>query len=91
MSSVYHLDHGDLRMTHFCGAGNQPRLKASTIDLAAGVLGFDFVDATNLASPKAPHVDGFTMRFAGEDHVIIEFCFIANDARSVETIDLKRV
>ena len=28
MTSVYHLDVADLRMTHFCGAQNQPRLKA---------------------------------------------------------------
>src|SRR5215470_20410230 len=25
MTSVYHLDGRDLRMTHFCGAQNQPR------------------------------------------------------------------
>jgi len=90
MTSVYHLDNGDLRMTHFCGAGNQPRLKADRIDLASGVLDFDFVDATNLASPQAPHVDGFMMRFADDDHIIIEFRFIANGVRSVETIDLRR-
>src|SRR5512137_1642123 len=28
MTSVYHLDGNDLRVTHFCAAGNQPRLKA---------------------------------------------------------------
>src|SRR5437762_2923744 len=33
MTTVYHLDNGDLRATHFCGARNQPRLKAEKIDL----------------------------------------------------------
>ncbi len=31
MTSVYHLDGADLRMTHFCAAQNQPRLKAHRI------------------------------------------------------------
>src|SRR5437868_4462867 len=58
MTSVYHLDGPDLRLTHYCAARNQPRLKAREIDLAGGALAFDFVDATNLASPEAPHVAG---------------------------------
>jgi hypothetical protein len=29
MTTVYHLDEADLRMTHYCGAKNQPRLKAA--------------------------------------------------------------
>ncbi len=50
MSTVYHADGADLRMTHYCGARNQPRLKASKIDLASGAIDFAFVDATNLSS-----------------------------------------
>src|SRR5881227_3335701 len=48
MASVYHLDGADLRMTHFCGAQNQPRLKAGRVDLAHGAVDFGFVDVTNL-------------------------------------------
>src|SRR5215470_13374956 len=51
MTSVYHLDAGNLRMTHYCGAGNQPRLKAGSIDAAQKIIRFDFVDITNLATP----------------------------------------
>jgi hypothetical protein len=54
MTSVYHLNGGDLRMTHYCAAGNQPRLKAERIDTAQGMVDFSFVDATNL-SPKERH------------------------------------
>jgi hypothetical protein len=49
------------------------------------------IRAGNLASPKAPHVDGFTMHFASDDHLLIEFRFVANDVRSIETIDVNRV
>ena len=41
MTSVYHLDGADLRITHFCAAQNQPRLKAGQIDLAKGIIDFD--------------------------------------------------
>ena len=61
MMSVYHLDGEDLRMTHYCAAQNQPRLRASQIDIAKGILDFEFVDATNLRSPDAPHVYGLEM------------------------------
>jgi len=91
MTSVYHLDGADLRMTHYCGAQNQPRLKASRIDVAKGSLDFDFVDATNLRSPDAPHVYGFEMRLLSADHITLAFLFEAGGKRSKEFIDLKRV
>ncbi len=90
MTSVYHLDGADLRMTHYCGAQNQPRLRARTIDLAKGILDFDFVDATNLRSPDAPHVYGVEMRLLTFDHIALSFLFAAGDKRSKEFIDLKR-
>jgi hypothetical protein len=40
MTSVYHLDGADLRMTHYCGAQNQPRLKAQRIDIPRGAVDF---------------------------------------------------
>src|SRR5262249_28963797 len=55
MTSVYHLDGRDLRMTHYRGAQNQPRLKARRIEPAQGILDFAFVDITNAPSPDAPH------------------------------------
>src|SRR5688572_15952876 len=32
MATAYHLDKGKLLLTHFCGAGNQPRMRVKTID-----------------------------------------------------------
>jgi hypothetical protein len=90
MTSVYHLDGADLRMTHFCGAKNQPRLKASRIDASRGILDFSFVDATNLTSPDAPHVYGLETRFLTADHITLTFLFEAGGKRSKERIDLKR-
>jgi hypothetical protein len=91
MTSVYHLDGPALRMTHYCAAQNQPRLKARQIDLAKGVLDFDFVDATNFRSPDAPHVYGLEMRLLTTDHITLAFLFEGAGKRSKELIDLKRV
>jgi len=90
MSSVYHLDGSDLRMTHYCGTRNQPRLKASKIDLAGGAVDFAFVDATNLASPDAPHVTGLELRFGDDDHFTMTFLFEGGGKSSRERISLQR-
>jgi hypothetical protein len=91
MTSVYHLDGADLRMTHYCGAQNQPRLKAKRVDLAQGAVDFEFVDITNLKSPDAPHVYGEELRFGDADHMTLTFLFESGGQKSRERIELKRV
>jgi hypothetical protein len=91
MTSVYHLDGADLRVTHFCGAQNQPRLKAQRIDLGHGTVDFDFVDITNLRSPDAPHVHGLEIRFVDSNHVTVTFLFEGGGKESRERISLQRV
>ena len=90
MTTVYHLDNGALRMTHYCAAGNQPRLKAEGADPSSDTVRFTFVDATNLASPTAPHVNGFEMRSVDANHVVLTFTFTSEKGVSYEKIDLKR-
>ncbi|SRR5581483_85471 len=90
MTSVYHLDNRDLRVTHYCGAQNQPRLRAALIDLPRGVVRFDFVDITNLSAPDAPHVHGLTLHLVDDDHLELEFAFTARGKESVEHISLTR-
>ena len=91
MTTVYHADGPDLRMTHYCGARNQPRLKASKIDLAGGALDFAFVDATNLSAPDAPHVTGLEVRFGDADRLTLVFLFEGAGKSSRERISLHRV
>jgi hypothetical protein len=90
MTSVYHLDGHDLRMTHFCGAQNQPRLKARRIDLDHGAIDFEFVDATNLRSSYAPHVRGLEIRLVDANHLTLTFLFQSGSVESREEINLRR-
>jgi len=91
MTSVYHLDGTDLRMSHFCAAQNQPRLKARTIDLGRGVMDFAFVDATGLPSPRAGHVHGVELRLVDADHITLTFLFEGGGQKSRERIALRRL
>jgi hypothetical protein len=90
MSTVYHADGDDLRMTHYCGARNQPRLKAARIDATQAAWQFEFIDATNLQVQPA-HVHGFEIRFLAEDRLVLRFTFVAGAKESVEHIELRRV
>jgi hypothetical protein len=91
MTTVYHLDGADLRMTHYCAAQNQPRLKATRIDDATGSATFTFIDVTNAAAHPA-YVDGFFMHIIDPDHLNIRFEFgRTSPKRATENIVLQRV
>ena len=90
MTSVYHLDGPALRMTHYCGAQNQPRLKAERIDSAQGAIDFGFVDITNLKSADAPHVHGLELRLIDPNHITVTFLFQGGGKESRELIALDR-
>ena len=89
MTSVYHEDGNELRMTHFCGVGNQPRLKASEIDEAKRRVHFKLVDITGRTADRG-HVDEVELRFPDADHLTILFTFRGSGTESLEQIDLRR-
>ena len=64
MISMFHLDGDRLLMTHYCGAGNQPRMNATLSPDGKSVI-FEFVDATNLSSPEAGHMNRRGIHHAG--------------------------
>jgi hypothetical protein len=79
MRSVYHLDGGELVMTHYCAMGNQPRVKlapASTRD----ELVFEFAGGTNLDPKKDVHVHSGKIRFAGADELEAEWAVFKGEA-----------
>jgi hypothetical protein len=78
MLTVYHIDGTRLILTHYCAAGNQPRMQAQPYDPAGNEVRFRFVDATNLASPAAGHMHNATIRFIDAGHIESEWQFYEN-------------
>ena len=80
MMTMYHLDGNRLMLTHYCMAGNQPRMQAVSFNPEMGELQFQFLDATNLASPKAGHMRNARLRFVDDNHFDADWQFYENGA-----------
>jgi hypothetical protein len=92
MTTVYHLDGPDLRMTHYCAARNQPRLKAVRIDEGKGSAEFTFVDVTGVGPKNPGYVDGFFIELLDGDRLHLRFNFGGGPGQSgVEDILVSRV
>jgi hypothetical protein len=63
MVSVYHLDGDDLRLTHYCAMGNQPRLKLDRANSTPDKFVFIFDGGSNLDPAKDIHIHGTTILF----------------------------
>jgi len=68
MVTVYHRDGDAIALTHFCGLGNQPRMRAAIKD-DKNELAFEFAGGTNLDPAKDPHMHSCQIRFVDEDHL----------------------
>src|SRR5436309_15557969 len=78
MLTLYHRDGDRLLLTHYCMAGNQPRMQARSYDASRGEVAFEFFDATNLASPAAGHMHNVTIRFVDAAHIETVWQFYQN-------------
>jgi hypothetical protein len=90
MVSMIHLDGPNrLLMTHYCGAGNQPRMAATTSPDGKSIT-FTFFDATNLASPDAGHMQRVVITMPDANHHQEDWTFIDHGKEMKEVFDLKR-
>ena len=67
MVTVYHQDGSDLVLTHYCSAGNQPRMRAK--QLSGNTLAFDYDGGTNVDPAKTSHMHSVTIEFLTADEV----------------------
>jgi hypothetical protein len=92
MLTVYHLDGDRLLLTHYCMAGNQPRMEAREFDAKTGRLHFDFLDATNLANKDAGHMHTPTLYMSGADRLGAEWVYyVGGKATRTERFEFTRV
>ena len=90
MVSVIHLDGPNrLLLTHYCASGNQPRMEAK-VSPDGKVITFTFVDATNLSSPDAGHMQRMVLTIVDENHHTEEWTFLDHGKEMKELFDLHR-
>lgn len=67
MVTVYHMDGETLMLTHYCAAGNQPRMKA--VKITEDQVTFDFIGGTNM-KPTDMHMHAAEFTFKDKDHFV---------------------
>jgi hypothetical protein len=67
MITLYYLDRGEIRLTHYCMAGNQPTMRGSYAP-DSRTLTFDFETAGNLKNPNEGHMHHAVYKFIDTDH-----------------------
>lgn len=90
MVTMFHLDGANrLLMTHYCAAGNEPRMEAS-VSPDGKVITFNYVDATNLATPDAGHMQKMVLTLVDDNHHTEEWTFVDHGKEHKEVFDLHR-
>jgi hypothetical protein len=90
MMSIYHMDGDKLAMTHYCSAGNQPRMRAVVTARDIKSLRFAFVDVTNLTKPSDGHMHGLTITFQDKDHMRHEWIWREGGKEVVSVFNFTR-
>ena len=67
MTTLYYLDGDQVKLTHYCMAGNQPTMKGSYAP-ESKTLTFDLVSISNLKTPNDGHMHHATYTFIDNDH-----------------------
>jgi hypothetical protein len=89
MVSMIHMDGQRLLLTHYCSAGNQPRMKAS-ISPDGKSITFDFVDGTNITKSQPGHMQRVIFTFTDATHHTEEWHFAAPGKELVERFELQK-
>jgi hypothetical protein len=88
MITMFHMDGDRLLMTHYCGAGNQPRMKVISAD--AKSVSFEFLDGTNIG-PNDGHMQHATFTQPDADHHTEDWIFVDHGKEIRELLTLERV
>jgi len=86
MVTMYHNDGERLMMTHYCAAGNQPRMRAAKPAADGKSLTFSMIDATNLAKPNDPHMVKLIVGFDDADHISETWTFHADAGKETTEV-----
>lgn len=90
MTNMYHMDGRSLLMTHYCAAGNQPRMRAR----AGGdpsVIRFEFDGVSNHTAADEAYMGSMVLSFVDADHIRQEWTSYQNgEVAHTAVFDLAR-
>lgn len=88
--SMLTVDGDRLLLTHYCDAGNQPRM-VGTVSPDGKTITFDFIDGTNLQPSQGGHMQSAVFSFIDADHHTEKWDFAMADGKSMGgLLDLRR-
>jgi hypothetical protein len=82
MATLFHLDGDRLMLTHYCVAGNQPRLVATAVRDEGRTIEFSFLDGTNMRSRDDGYMDRAVFTIESSDRYRSRWTFFATGRSS---------
>jgi hypothetical protein len=67
VTTIYHRDGNDMVLTHDCAGGNQPRMRARTVD--RNTVAFEFDGGTHFNPAVDPHMHEAQIEFISADEI----------------------
>jgi hypothetical protein len=90
MVTLYTADGDRLALTHYCTAGNQPRMESPAVTGDAKEFDFSFTGITNLMNPNAGHMYHLVIQIADQDHFTEQWTWRENGKDRIHTIHFMR-
>jgi len=88
--SVIYRDGQSLLMTHFCNAGNAPRLRLRDSSQPR-VMEFEAFDVTNLKSADAAHVERIIYKIVDDKKMDLEIVWLEGKSEKPEKYTLTKI
>ena len=90
MVTLYVPDGDRLAVTHYCSAGNQPRMETGPVTADQNEFAFSFVGITNLSGPTAGYMHHLAIQIADKDHFSEAWTWREKGKDKVETFHFTR-
>jgi hypothetical protein len=78
------MDHGDLKMTHYCMLANQPTMKLTSD--GDNKLVFNMVSFTGMKNRKQPHMGQLTIAWKDSKHITERWVMYDNKREKKVTV-----
>lgn len=89
MVTLYHRDGDRLLLTHYCGVGNQPRMRCAKPAAGGRSLAFEFVDGANMKASDG-HMHRMVLTLEGDDRLTEQWTWKKGKTEHQETFRFTR-